>query len=323
MLKNAWVCSILSLRTLGPLLSLPVFGLPMLGLPLWAAPCSSPAGATGLEIKVDYPLFEPEERKLLVTVQGPAAREAVVEAEQTLAMIGIPAGHYTISMLRPGFLLAAGGFETARDVAAGTCEQVTLALKGAQTISGTLFDALAKPVAGVQLRLARTHDAIYTQTDTRGHFAFHEVTPGPYWISTGSDGFAEQFYPVVADQDEASIIYVMPGEDVENVKFYVPQVTKPRIVSVRVVRDDGTPAAQAKVALQPARGEDRRGVESTADDQGRVEFQAFADAPYVLVASDGQGRTSRLEGSLEIPAGAAAVNSTVQLHPAAPQTAGR
>src|SRR4051812_20403288 len=124
MLKNSWVDSILNLRTLGALLSLP-----MLGLPAWTAPCSLPAGTTGLEIKVDYPLFEPEERKLLVTVNGPAAREAVVEAEQTLALRGIPAGHYTISMLRPGFLLSAGGFELVHDVTGGNCDQVTLTLK--------------------------------------------------------------------------------------------------------------------------------------------------------------------------------------------------
>jgi len=304
MLKNAWVVGILSL----PLVT---------GAPALAAPCSAPAGgtgqqSTGLQIRIDYPLFEPEERKLLVTVNGPVSREAVIEAEQTLSMTGIPAGRYKISMLRPGFVLATGGFETAQEIVAGECQQVTLALKGAQTISGILYDALAKPITGVQLKLSRAEDTIYTKTDGAGRFTFREVTPGPYWISTGSDGFAEQFYPVVADQDEASVIYVKPGEDVENVKFYVPQVSKTRPVTVRVLKDDGTPAAGAKVALQPTRGEDRHGVESVADAQGRATFQAFAETPYVLTASEG----GRLNASLEIPAGVTPVESTVQLHAA-------
>jgi Carboxypeptidase regulatory-like domain len=305
-----------------------VAGLAAFSLPGFSAEClkPAPAGATALEVVVDYPLFEPEDRKLLVTINGPVSREAVIEADpillgQSMVVAGLTPGPYTLGMLRPGFTLVSGKLDLAQDVAAGSCQQVKLELKGAQTISGTLFDSLAKPIPSVQMKLSRAHDAIYTTTDARGHFTFRQVTPGPYWISTGSDGFAEQFYPVVADQDEANVIYVKPGEDVENVQFYVPQESRRRPVSVRILGDDGSPVPHAKVALQPARGEDRKGVEVEADDQGRAEFQAFAETPYVVTATDGQGLSARATGSFEIAPGVAAVTGTVQLHPVSPRTA--
>jgi hypothetical protein len=321
----------LSMTQANPIANLAVAAVALLAVPLViaAAPCAQPTsgGGSALEVVVDYPLFEPEDRKLLVTINGPVAREAVIEADpiqlgQSMLITGLTPGRYTLGMLRPGFTLAAGGFEQTQELGAATCQQVKLELKGAQTISGVLYDSLAKAIPGVQVKLSRAFDAIYTTTDARGHFTFRQVTPGPYWISTGSDGFAEQFYPVVADQDEASVIYVKPGEDVENVQFYVPQEMRRRPVSVRILRDDGSAVPHAKVALQPARGEDRKGVEVEADDQGRAQFQAFAETPYVVTATDGQGLSARAAGSFEIPAGVAAVSGTVQLHPVSPRTAG-
>jgi hypothetical protein len=173
------------------------------------------------------------------------------------------------------------------------------------------------------VRLDREADRLYATTDASGRFSFKQVTPGPYWLATGSDGFAEQYYPVVADQDEVSIIYVRPGEDVENVAFYVPEEAVRRTVRVKVVQDDGSPAAGARVALRPMRREDPRGVEMTADASGQVEFNAFAESAYVLTAIGGQGIASRLVGTLEIPAGSAAVTGTVELRPGSPRTAER
>lgn len=278
-----------------------------------------------MEIRAEYPLFEPEDRKLVVTVNGPAAREGVIGPEETLTLTGLAPGRYRVAMVRPGFLMQGGGLEMNVDVPANECVAAALALEGAQTVSGTLYDSIAKPLAGVQIKLERADDRLYTMTDAQGHFSFRKVTPGPYWLATGSDGFAEQYYPLVADQDEASIIYVKPGEDVENVQFYAPGEVRRRPVALQVVRDDGTPAVGARVTLKPARGEDRKGIEHQADAQGRVAFEAFVESAYEAVANDGQGQglAARLTGAMQIPAGAAAVTGTIQLQPASRQTAGR
>jgi Carboxypeptidase regulatory-like domain len=76
------------------------------------------------------------------------------------------------------------------------------------TISGTIVDATGAIVAGAHIKLSRENQSLGQDvvSDAVGQFSFANVSPGPFQLTTSSEGFATQTYSGVLRSGENCIL---------------------------------------------------------------------------------------------------------------------
>lgn len=76
------------------------------------------------------------------------------------------------------------------------------------TISGTIVDATGANVAGAHVKLARENQSLGQDvvSDAVGQFSFANVSPGPFQLTTSSEGFATQTYSGVLHSGENCVV---------------------------------------------------------------------------------------------------------------------
>jgi hypothetical protein len=76
------------------------------------------------------------------------------------------------------------------------------------TISGTVVDATGAIIAGAHVKLSRENQSLGQDvvSDAGGQFSFANVSPGPFELTTSSEGFATQIYSGVLQSGERCIV---------------------------------------------------------------------------------------------------------------------
>ena len=142
-------------------------------------------------------------RRAVVTISAPELtpnRAMSTDADGYWRFTGLPAGRYTISVSKPGFVTLAYGqrrpFEPGTPVrvaADETVAKVSIALPRAAAISGRVVDEFGDPMARVRVsaqRLGFTRggrslipvgDTIVT--NDLGHFRIYGLSPGDYFVA--------------------------------------------------------------------------------------------------------------------------------------------
>jgi hypothetical protein len=191
----------------------------------------------------------------------------------------LPAGRYTVSATRSGYLpweygrRAAGEPGKTLQVDAGaTLDKIDLAMPRAGIISGRVIDETGEPVAGVQVWIMRSEFyrgrrrlvpvTSSARSDDTGHYRAFGLQPGNYlvvamlrdtWVA-GPDrkkvfGYAPTFFPSTATAAEAQRVSLAAGKEASSIDIALVAMPASTI-SGTAVRADGTPLGGASVSLQ-------------------------------------------------------------------------
>jgi hypothetical protein len=177
----------------------------------------------------------------LVRTNGAVRRDAFSDNEGHFQLDGMPQCQVTVTAQKPGFFSQQeenGGASGWVDVGPNS-SALSIKLIPQGSINGRVTDSAGVPVEHMPVRLtARTvHDGRrrweprgMAETDEDGHFRFHGLMPGTYYLAAGpregetqlvvagekqKNGFPHMYYPGVPDFTSASPIQLGPGQQAE------------------------------------------------------------------------------------------------------------
>jgi hypothetical protein len=191
----------------------------------------------------------------------------------------LPAGRYTISVTRSGYLAWEYGRrapgepgKTLQVDEGASLEKIDLAMPRAGVITGRVIDETGEPVPGVNVWIMRSEFyrgrrklvpvTSSAKSDDTGHYRASGLQPGSYlavamlretWVAGGDKkqvfGYAPTFFPSTATAAEAQRVSIAAGKEASNVDIALVAMPAATI-SGTAVRADGTPLAAGSVSLQ-------------------------------------------------------------------------
>jgi hypothetical protein len=262
----------------------------------------------------------------------PGARVTTTDAEGRFELRELPAGRWTLSASKPGFVTQRYGqrrpYETVSPLELGDGQKIdgaNFSLLRGGVINGRVQDDLGDPVANVRVTVQRRQMidgtrrvvavGVNDETDDTGAFRLYGLAPGEYYVSAvnranpleqpgDSSGFAPTYYPGTGNINEAQRVTVGAGEEV-SIGF--------SLLPVRLVRVSGTVVSQSgevgggMVQLASATdGGDGQFGQTGAGIQADGSFTIANVAPgsYVLNARSGVGNGRGGRGGIARAAGA-------------------
>jgi hypothetical protein len=287
-----------------------------------ARPASEPAVATsrvhGVVVKADTGAPVVRATIELIRMDGRAWEETTDE-EGRFDLAPLPAGRYTLTAQKVGYVAARAGQRSPSDqnhgfaLADGQSLEFTVRMPRGGAIEGHIVDERGEPVGEVRVRALRSEYVQggrrlaarkAVQTDDRGHYRLYGLQPGTYYVTAAqggmdiptfepgrsgrevarANGFAPTFLPGTVTAADAQPVSVRAGEDVLGADFVLRSVRLARI-SGTVVDSRRLPARDCLVMLNPARNHsvglnDLKLVEVGAD--GTFVLSSVAPGEYRL-----------------------------------------
>ncbi|MEO7156082.1 MAG: carboxypeptidase-like regulatory domain-containing protein [Vicinamibacterales bacterium] len=268
-------------------------------------------------------------RRAQVRVASPDAREgrvATTDAQGRFEIKELPAGRYTITASKGGFVSLQYGqrrpTESGTPIELGeaqTLEKVAIALPRGSVLGGRITDEFGEPVANASVtalryayaagarRLTPAGQNARDTTDDQGHFRLFGLPPGDYYVSatlrTGGpevtdpmgepSGYAATYYPGTPNVAEASRLTLAVSQENTNVSFGLIATRLVR-VSGQVITSDGAPANNGLVMLVPASstgrpgmGMQQGGAGNRIDQSGTFRVSNVAPGRYQVQARSG------------------------------------
>ena len=222
-------------------------------------------------------------RRAQITLRGselPNGRTTSTGLEGEYEIREVPAGRYTISVARGGYLPSQYGQKRHGeqgipvDIANGAVlERINITLERAGVISGRVLDETGEPVAGAAIytmqwqffrgrrQLVPANMGPGMRTDDTGMYRISPLAPGEYlvmalfretWVADDRDkqalGYAPSYYPGTTSVAAAQRIKVVAGQEVSAIDFsLVPG--RAATISGTVVTADGAPLAAATIGV--------------------------------------------------------------------------
>jgi protocatechuate 3,4-dioxygenase beta subunit len=260
-------------------------------------------------------------RRAIVRLSSSALpRRLTVRADLQIryAFPDLPAGRYTVSASKPGYLTLEYGqrrpFEAGRRIELGTAERlarVDILLPASASLAGVVVDGAGERVSQLWVLAARQAYrngrrepliAARAVTNDIGEFRLSGLAPGDYYIVTRQRdarvaefsnepvGYGTTLYPGVATLESAQPIRVALGQQVSGVSLAVP-ASRTAVVSGVVVDESGRPVASQRLTL--TEGPDIAGLNgviggSVTDDAGRFRMAGVRPGIYSLSAASQQ-----------------------------------
>lgn len=198
------------------------------------------------------------------------------EQDGTFVLEDIEAGTYRIVGHAPGYLPVAS-----EPIVVGRSENVTgvsITLRRAAAIHGTLYDPDGQPVANQRIRCALRMEAdagdrsrsVTVNTDEQGRYCIPRLWPGRYDV---------QLRPYDAAPATRQV-QVGEGQDVSGLDFWFREGNA---LEVLVIGADGAPAADASVSVSKQSMGDSDvtySAKQSVDQEGRVRFEHLPEGSY-------------------------------------------
>ena len=269
-------------------------------------------------------------RRAQVRVTSPDAREgriATTDAQGRFEIKELPAGRYTISASKGGFVSLQYGQRrptesgTPIELADGqTIEKLTIGLPRGSVLCGRVTDEFGEPVANASVtawrytyvagarRLTPAGQNARDTTDDQGHYRLFGLPPGDYYVgatlrTVGPEvtdpmgepsGYAMTYFPGTPNVSEAGRVTLAVSQENTTINFGLI-ATKLVKVSGQVLMSDGTPA-NGMVMLMPSNANGRPGIAlqqggtgNRIDANGSFRMSNVAPGRYVLQARAGGG----------------------------------
>ena len=224
-----------------------------------------PAGTSVIRGVVTSDAGAPVRRaQVRANVSGmPGARVTSTDAQGRFELRELPAGRWTVSASKPGFVTQRYGqrrpFETVVpiELADGGRVDANFSLLRGGVINGRVQDDLGDPVANVRVTVQRRqmiegrrrmiNVGVTDETDDTGAFRLYGLAPGEYYVSAvlranpleqpgDASGYAPTYFPGTGSANEAQRVAVGAGEEV-SIGF--------ALLPVRLVRISGTVVSQS------------------------------------------------------------------------------
>lgn len=203
--------------------------------------------------------------RVVVAVDGPVKRAIEASNEGTFSIRPLPPGHYVVSASNGDGL--AGHAEA--DVQANTATDVAIRLEGLRdgvTLKGIVRDIFGGTLAGADVWITSPTVTIVARTDPRGEFVV-QVERGAQHVAAHVAGYAGELDWLTISADLTIDLVVHPAASIRG----------------RVVRADGSPAADARIVA--------RGMSPTfttnADADGQFTLDALPPGVFSVQASTG------------------------------------
>jgi hypothetical protein len=263
------------------------------------------------------PIRRAQVRAMAMNVGGGGVTST--DAEGRYEIKNLPAGRYTISASKSGFVMSQFGQRRPGDP--GTpleildslvADKVNFTLARGAVIAGQILDDDGEPMAGVQVAAMRYgfmagsrrlvgagSEGGNDRTDDQGGFRLYGLPPGDYYVSatyrggmmmgpevnnTQADGYAPTYFPGTPNVAEAQRVSAKAGQQISGVNFSL-LVARLARVSGRAVNSRGQPASRAMVLLMPADpagGMVMMGGNNMAGPDGTFQIPNVAPGRYVL-----------------------------------------
>jgi hypothetical protein len=230
-------------------------------------------------------------RMAIVTLISPdtAGRTTTADANGRFEFVDLPAGRFSIRVVKAGFVTTTFG-QSAANAGAMVLQDTQrfdrgdLRLPRGGAITGRVFDAFGDPVAEagvnafraeyIQPGVRRLSASRGVQTNDLGEFRIYGLAPGKYYVGAtlrpgqpapdapgapsrivaSSQGAATTFFPGTATASDARLLAVEAGKDTPSVDIGLMTVPLAR-VSGGVVDSRGRPNTGVIVWLNPARAD--------------------------------------------------------------------
>ena len=216
-------------------------------------------------------------------------RVAITAADGRFTFTNLPAGTYSVSVTRTGYV--PGQFGERRSappapIAVHAGQPVTgiqVSLLPAGVIVGQVLDEDNLPFAGatVEALVSRTIDGMATfvavataQTDDRGEFRLAGLPAGQFYVSAFDPAFARvgdvtgplqytpTYYPGVVFAEQATRISVTPGAEPSLRVVFKLQIVRPARVAGTIRTQDGRQLVSGAVIMRPVHTEGLASVPS-------------------------------------------------------------
>jgi hypothetical protein len=265
--------------------------------------------------------------RVRVTLNGPSGNPptGVTDTKGTFEIGNVPAGAYTVTAARAGYLTIQYGQRRPREagrtlmVKGGDVDGIDIALLRGGVLSGRISDESGDAYAGarveaIELRYIRGRRvavaARITATNDAGEFRLSGLEPGAYQVRASSTDVWESddgkstyvhgvtYYPGVPGGDRPEAITVAAGQEVSGLDVRLIAGTAARITGV--VQDaGGQPMAGQTVNLDRITRTTGGALQSAGfggvtktDSQGAFEFPKLAAGEYVAYTGAASDRVS-------------------------------
>ena len=201
--------------------------------------------------------------RVVASLDPNSTLQAKTDQNGEYRIVGVAAGHHSISASAPGFGLINDIPYTDLKIAEGeNLENVDFELKRGGAITGRITDSNDRPLVGERVELMRFFNdgkagplfvgaSDMGRTDDRGVYRFYGLPAGRYLVNVGvatsgaqlrrpsSSYLPRTFHPNVTRQTEAKVIEVSEGSETTRVDIVVAKTEKTYSVHGRVISADG------------------------------------------------------------------------------------
>ena len=244
---------------------------------------------------------------------------AVTDQLGNYSITKLPAGNYTIAVLRRAFVVEAERAAKSLLISEGeNVENMDFVLGRGGVITGRVTDSEGEPLIEESVGLLSTDNStIYTlsvQTDDRGVYRFFGVPPGKYKVHAGRsdrDGpmsssatlYKQTFHPSFTVEAKAPAIEVTEGSESSNVDIVLGKPVTGFTVKGRVVDgESGKPVANANLGLMQFSEYGGRSTEGgqTTDAAGEFKLQNLLPGKYSVYVAPGNSNQQRASTAFEV-----------------------
>lgn len=260
-----------------------------------------------------------------------SARLSTTDAEGRFELKDLPAGRWTITASKGGFVTQQFGqrhpFEAIDPVDLTDGQRVTanFTLSRGSVITGRVSDEFGDPITGARVQVLRSQvqqgrrrltSANNATTDDTGSFRVFGLAPGDYYVaaslqaapadsSANPVSYAPTYYPGTGSVSDAQRITVTLGAEQSGINFVLQPVRAVRI-SGTVVDSNGAPT-QAVLNLTPAGFNDEGGVQmgnpARVQPDGTFTILNVVPGDYVLSVTGRAGGATPEVASLPLSVG--------------------